>query len=353
MKKSYFMKIYRRRQTYRIMAFSLILLAITALLYFGISTYNDKKNNPIIVKTFEDYNLALENESYIQVSSDNVYDLNLVIVEKKSRFGIILSENVKSRVVAINLDLFTLPIALSDSEYNDLVEQKNGPYIFKGTLASLKDSEVNLIKDSIKSNNQLSKGLQAQPYLQYLQCKDPFTYASIFFLLAALLIILCFSLYIGFIRKNHIALKSLRKFSNGDLESACKQIDEELTLPNVYRTGPITVTKSYIIIDTQPIVFALPLSELMWIYSPSVKSKYSDTMVPTSNVLILVFSDKTQYIVNLFKQGKAVNPLLKYLRDTHPNAFIGYSQSLQTLSKKHWDDFMIKWKNNSNNEDIL
>ncbi|WP_027624628.1 DUF6709 family protein [Clostridium lundense] len=353
MKQSYFMKAYKKRWRYRIIAMMFCALVTLGFIGIGIETYYDNTNNATVVKNLEDYKKALNNESYIQISSDKLYDLDIVETETRSKLGIKISEDVKARFIAIELDPFILPVALPNKEYKELMAQKKGPYILKGTLIEFEDSELAVIKDAVNRNKAVFKLTEAQPYLQYLKYESPINSALVYFVCAGLCVIFVLTLYIIAMRKNTLALKSLKNFSNGDIEFACAQIDNELSLSNVYKNGPIIITNNYIIVETQQIVFALPLRELMWVYKQTVKKKaYGIIPAGKTNSIVFVFSDKHTYQVDLFRGEKIIDEVIEYMYNNCKTSFVGYSEDLKNLLKKDYDEFMHKWrihKENSKN----
>ncbi|WP_032122407.1 DUF6709 family protein [Clostridium amazonitimonense] len=355
MKQSYFMKAYKKRWTSRIKSLILCALVVFGLIGMGIYTYYNNTNNATVVNNVEDYNKALKDDSYIQISSDMLYDLDIVITETRSKLGIKLSEKVKSRFVAINLPPFTLAVALPEDEYIKLMEQEKGPYILTGTLVELKDSELEILKTAIKDNHLLSGGFQLVPYLQYLNYEKPINSASVYFTFAGLFTIFVLALYIHGMRKNSMALKSLKNFYNGDIEVAYEEIDDELTSPDVYKNGPITITKNYIVVKTQQIVFALPLKELMWVYKETITKKvYFVIPAGKINSLVFVFSDKHVYKVDLFRGEKVIDEVIEYIFNNYANtSFVGYSEELQNLFKKDPEEFILNWKIHKEKENIL
>ncbi|WP_315119542.1 DUF6709 family protein [uncultured Clostridium sp.] len=356
MKKASFMKAYKKRWTYRIMALALCAVAALLAIGIGIYTYYENTNNPTVVKNLEEYYEALNNDSYIQVSSDELYDLNIVITESTSKLGVKISEDVKSRFVAMKLDPYVLTIAVPNKQYEKFVEQEKGPFILKGTLIEFEDSELETIQEAIIDNNSLSDGLPLASYFQYLQYESPMNSASFFFMIAACFIIYILIMYMVYMRKNTVALKSLKNFSNGNLEVACQKIDGELNSDNVYKNGPITITKNYIVVETQQITFALPLKELMWVYKQTIKKKvYGIIPAGKTNGLVCVFSDKNEYKVDLFKGEKIIDEVIEYISNNCKASFVGHSEELENLLKKDSDEFIFKWrvnKESSKNMDI-
>lgn len=346
MKQSYFMKIYRKRWTYRLIAMGAMGIIIVTLLSIGAKTYYDNTNNPTVVKDTKDYKKALDNESYIKISSDKLYDLDVVMTETRSKFNIKISENIKSKFLAIKLGEFILPIEVSNKEYEQLMKQEKGPYILRGTLTEIKDNDLKILTHSIEENEILSNGEKHIPYYQYLEYKNPIDSALFYFVTAAMCLVYILVLFMGVMRKNSIALKSLKNYCHGDIEAACQQIDNEISLSNVYKNGPVTLTKNYIIVETQQIVFALPIKELMWVYKQNIKRKvYGIIPAGKTNTLVLVFSDKRRYKVDLFKGEKTIDQVIEYISENCGTCFVGYSEDLHKLVDKDSEEFILKWKN--------
>lgn len=344
MSESQFIKNYKKRWSYRIIALAFCTLAIIAIIALGIFMYINNKNNPVIVKNLEDYKKALDDDSYIQISSDKLYDLNIDVVKTTSKLGIPIYKTVESKFAAIKLDPFILAINLSKSDFEKFMHQEKGAYVLKGTLVELKDNEVETLKHAIKSNASFSGGTQ-EPYLQYLKYETPINSVSVYFTVAALLFMYALFLYLLIMRKNTVALKSLKNYSNEDFEITCSKIDHELDLPDTYKKDPVAITKNYIVVQSQKIVFALPSKELMWVYKETIKKKaFFVIPVSTTNKLTFVFSDKNSYSIDFLKKEKVVDEIINHISKNSKTCFIGYTEELKKLYKKDYDEFMFRWK---------
>lgn len=347
MKNSSFIKTYKKKRTPKII--SLIAMIVLAFIVecFGIYTYYNNKNNAFEVTTIEDYKEALNNDLYLKISADKLYNLDVTLKETTSKLGIPISESINSHLVAIKLDPFVLTVALPKKEYNNLINKKEGPFILEGHLFELNDDDLVILRDVIKNNTELSNGMDLKPYLQYLQYESPIIEASFFLMIACLCFVYTIFLYMIGVRKNSIALKSLKDFSMENIENVYKQIDYEYSLPISYKNGPITITENYIIVYTQKIVLALPLKELVWIYKQTIKKK-ACMFIPVGKTtsLVLVFSDKNTYKVDLVKGDNVIDETIDYISKNCSTAFVGYCENFQTLLKKDPNKLIFKWKMN-------
>lgn len=344
MRQTSFMKIYKKRWHSKILALSFCMLIILGFILAGIYNYYDHSTNPMIVKNLDDYKMALNNHSYIQVSSNDLYDLNISTTETTSKFGIKLNERITSHLMAIKLDAFILPIDLPSKVYFELSEGKSNSYIFTGHLRELPDEDLSLIKTSISENEFLGTNSQLKPYYQYLHYETPLQSALICFTCAILCLLFIAFLYFFVMRKNNIALKSLKNFSLGNLDEALIQIDKELNLPDTYINGPIYITENYIVVNTQQITLALPLKELVWVYKKTVKQKAGGIItVAKNNMLVLNFSDKKTYTINIPKGNNLIDDVIYHISQNYSTTFVGYSEKLNKLYKDDYDNFIFQW----------
>lgn len=345
MVKPQFIKVYKRKWVYRIIALIACMVTIIALIAFGIFNYYNNKNNPVIVKTLEDYTKALNNDSYIQISCDNLYDIDDATYKAKAKLGTPLYKDVNTKFIAIQLDPFILAVHISEDEFKKLSSQKNGPYVLKGTLVEFEDNELKTLKQALNISSSFANENRA-PYLQYLKCETPLSSVSLYFTIAAGFFAYTLLLYILIMRKNVVALKSLKNFSYDDFETTCRKIDYELNLPDAYKNGPVAITQNYITVQSQKIVFALPSRELMWVYKQTVKKK-AFFVIPAGKInnLIFVFSDKTSYSINSFKSETAIDETINYICKNRKICFVGYNEELKKLFEKDFEEFMFRWQN--------
>ncbi|MFD3156851.1 DUF6709 family protein [Haloimpatiens sp. FM7330] len=353
MDRTNFIKNYKRRWKYRGIALAACIIMIITTAIAGVYVYCNNENNPFVVQNFEDYKKALDEDKYIQISSDKLYDLHVDVVTTRKKFGISVFKSVKSKCVAIKLEPFILAVELPNKDFEKFMSQEKETYVLKGKLVELKDKDLETLKSAIKDNYSLSGGAQMQPYLQYLKCETPMNTAALFFVLSGLLLICIVVLYTRVMKKNTIALKSLKNFSNEDFERTCYKIDQELNSSNTYKNGPISITENYVVVQTQQIVFALPLRELMWVYKENIKNKIFFVIpVCKTNRLTFVFSDKNTYTVDLYRSEKVIDEVIEYISKNCKTCFVGYTEELNNLFKKDCDEFMFKWrchKENSTN----
>lgn len=345
MKESYFIKNYRKRWRYRIIALIACAIAILGSMAVGIYTYYNNKNNPVVVENLEDYKRALNNDSYIQISADKIYDLNVDVINTTSKLGIPLFKEVKSKFIAIDLAPYTLAVEVPKKNFEKFISKSKGHYVLKGKLIEFEDNDLESIKNAMKNNYSLSKGANLETYFQYLRYESPINSALVYFTVAVLLLIFILILYIRVMRKNSVALKSLKNFSNDDFETTCHKIDNELASPNIYKNGPISITKNYIVVQTQQIVFALPLKELMWVYRETIKKK-ACLVVPCGRYsrLKFVFSDKNTYTVDLYRKEEIIDEVINYISKNCKTCFVVYTDEFEKLFKKNCDEFILKWR---------
>ncbi len=339
MKETYFMKIYKKRWKYRIMSLCFMGLAIVGLLSMGAYTYYNNTNTPTIVETYADYYDAVVNDSYVQISAEELYDLGVVKERSRRKFGVKISET-KEYYMALGLDGKLLTICLPSNEYEKMNSQQSGPYLISGKFSEYTDEDLTFIKNTLIEEGSSSQEVDSFLCLNYLEYMTPFDSASVYLISPILIILLILIVFVPVMRRNTTAFKSLKKYSNGDLEKTLNQIDNEIELQDVYRNKPFTITRNYIIVETQQIVLALPLEELMWSYKYTAKGK----MGKKFDSLMLVFSDKGKYKIDLNRNFQRIDDTLKYISEHSIGTFIGYSQELDDIFKKNPNEFIDKWK---------
>ncbi|WP_411680957.1 hypothetical protein [Clostridium thailandense] len=322
MKKSYFMKIYKKRWKYRLIAMAFLMIISISMLYIARTTYNDYKNNPFIINNDEDYASAVENDRYVQISTDKLYDLNLVMTEVRSRGSIQISKDIKSNFIAVKIGERILPIAIPVNLYNEIIGQNKKTYVFKGKLVGFNENhDLELFKDSLIKSGIYAEEVNSLAYTNYLDYNSPFEYVKEYVDEALLILLVIVVLMVPIAHKNIKALKRLKNYSQGDLEAACQKIDEEIELPDVYKKGPITITKSYIIVESQQIVFAMPIKELVGVYKQQLKRFILKRR--NVNSIVFVFSDKSIYKIDIYKGEEKIDSIIKYISSNDNSCSVG------------------------------
>ncbi|WBW94675.1 DUF6709 family protein [Oceanirhabdus sp. W0125-5] len=341
MEQSYFMKIYKKRWFYRFITLGCLMLVIIGLLGMGGYTYNNNINNPVMVETNEDYYDAVEKDSYVQISSKEIYDLGIVKTRSRRKLGIKISET-KMYYMALELEGRLLTISLPEKIYEEINKQQTGPYLIKGEFKEYSSKDFEYIRNSLIEDGLTVKEVDTLLYSNYLDYMTPLDSVSSYLIFSGLIMVVILVVFIPIIRKNSTALKSLKKYSNGNLEKILQQIDNEIELSGVYKNKPFTITRSFLIVESNQIVFALPLSELMWVYKSTVKNKTGKKF----HSLVFVFSDKGKYKVDLNGKIQIIDETIKFISENCSAPIIGYSEELDKLFKKNPDEFIKQWKMN-------
>lgn len=350
MNQSYFMRIYKRRWIYRLIPITILILIIFGMLWASKTIYDNNTNNPYIIKTFEDYNEAIEEDKYSQIVSEELYDLGLDMKRTTSKLGIKINESTEARIVATEVDGKILAIALPVKVYEQMLDQEEESYTFKGTLTDFEDKDYEVLKDNLIVNGIPPEQVESLMYMRYLEYKTPLESISIILVMAGIMTIFILAIITPVLVRNRKALKSLKRCSDGNLEGACERIDSEIIMENVFKSGPIIITKSYIIVNCQQIVLAMPLTELVWIYKSVQNNKAYGIKINKVISLVLVFSDKDTYSISLFgKHSKNIDNIIEHISKRCPTAFIGFSEEYKTLLKKSPDKFLEQWKNSKEN----
>ncbi|MHC1684798.1 MAG: hypothetical protein AB6733_17935 [Clostridiaceae bacterium] len=346
MKDSYFMKVYKKRWKQRLIASGIILLALLASLIFGFIQYYQYENNPVIINTDEDYQKAISNESFVEINISKVYDLGLVITEKRTKYGINISEKTKSNIVAVMIGKKILPIAVSSDEYNSLINDNGTSFTFKGKLIKIDNNDLPTFTQALIRGGIPASQVDKVAYTSYLQPNTPLIAASIYFILPCILTIILLIFFVPLTLRNRKALKSLGKYTNGNIEIVCSEIDDEINKDYVYKNGVLTLTDKYIIVDSFPVVFALPVSELVWVYKKVVKQKlYGGVTTAKTESLIFVFSDKSSFNI----RAKNVDNATQFISETYKTVIVGYTFELNKLYKKNFRALMTYWREQKSN----
>jgi len=347
LKESYFMKAYKKKWYLRVISMGICTLVFIGILGMGIFTYYKSTNNPIIIKTNADYDKAAKNNSYVKISADQLYNLDFLMTEETSPLGIKLGNNISAHVAAIKLGEKMLIISLPPKVFEQMTKNPKAPYILKGKVSAFRAKDLSVLKGTLTKDGIVAEDIASFLCSKYIDYGTPIEFASIYFVIAGLFAIVILVIGIPVMVRSARASKRFKKYSLGNLEVSCEQISNEIVLPQIYKKGPVTITESYIIVERMLTVFAMPLSELMWVYKSSVQSKSGDlTVVKKSNSIEFVFSDKSKskIKVNFFKDNEKIEEIIEYISQHCKKSYVGYSKELADLFKKNKDEFVNEWR---------
>lgn len=351
MKQSHFMKIYTKRRLPKLIGLILcVIIFIAVACLIGFKCYNYDKN-PAIIKTHEDYMKAIKNNSFVNIYSKELYDLDIEVIETESRGDIKISEETKSIFVAMKLDGKLLPVCLPISRYEEIVDGETGPYFIWGSLTKIEDEDLPLFRNSLIECGFSPEGVDLLLNTYYLEYETPLQSASKDLSWMLLIMMILSLAFIPFLHRTSSALKSLKKYSKDDLERTYEQIDKEITSHDVYKDGPITITEHYIMVDSRQVFFVLPLKELMWVYRRTVHKKIYG-IIPSGKKenIIFVFSNKKPYIVDLHKKHHRIDSTLQYISAHCDTTIVGFSKELKRLFRRKPNEFVRRWKEDIENK---
>lgn len=351
METSFFLNIYKKRRKRRIIGLSIGLIIVLIIVAIAGFKYYGNLYNPTVVKTADDYNKAAAKDKYIVISTDKIYDLNLVMTEtSSSTISNESSSNPKEYIEAVKLNDKLLIVSIPIDKYNSSFANKKGPFLIKGTATRFDDKDYETLKESLKSSSSkiTDSYLDSIIIPKYLEYESPFSGPSIFLIFAGLILAFVLLINIPIMFKNRKALKQLEKFSNGNLQAALDEIDSEIMLDDVCKVDPIIITKNYIIIDTSSTVLAMPKIELMWAYKNITTNKVNGIPVGKTNKLKLIFSDGSQYefVINIKKQN--FDQILVAIHDHCSKTIVGFSNDLNKLFQKNRKEFINQWNRSIN-----
>lgn len=344
-----FMGAYKKRLRISFIPVVIVCAAVIGLLAYSAVTYNNNTNNPMILNTDADFRDAAENKKYVQLSvdSDSIYDPGIVKEETTQRRGR-KSTSVRN-IIFVSIQGKVAAISIPASKYEEIFKQETGPYVFAGTVSNFESDELTEIKSMLLADGVTREQLDAMLYKQYIKYETPLQTVMLYILIAAGILIFILAVFIPPFLKNKKALKSLKDYSNNDLQLVCNKIDNEAAMPNVLSRGPITITQNYIIAQSRQIVFALPIRELMWVYKKVITNKTYGITVGKTNSLVFVFSDKKSHVVEIPKHyTDGMDELLVYIAQTYPTVMVGFSQERANMLQKNANEFVRQWKNNVN-----
>lgn len=356
MKDSYFMRIRKKRGRRRLIIVMIWLTLITLAVIGGIQEYYDRKDNPTLVTTNQEYDNAVKNNSYIKIKSNDLYDLNVVMNNITTKFGIKTGEHIDGYYVAMPLENKIIPIYLPPDKYEELASNINSDFTFVGQIFNFADDDLNVIKSSLMEGGLSQEQIDNILPTTYLDYTEPIESIYTIGLGALFILLIVLIKYIPIFIKNKKALTSLINYSNGNLQNACENIDIDLSLSNSKDYKKIKLTPNYIIVDSASLVLALPLNELVWAYKLEKQRKiFHFIPIYKSYSLELIFSDKNRFRVKMNRRSDLADRILEDLDSTH-YTITGYSSDLHRLYKKNHQELIRLWKANKDkyeNIDII
>jgi hypothetical protein len=252
-------------------------------------------------------------------------------------------------LIAVDLGDKAIAISLPLKEYERVASQAAGPYVFRGVLKDFTAAEASDLETIFLQDGITKSQLDSILYKKYLDYQTPLESVLIYIIIAAGILIFIAAAFLPPFIRNRKAFKSLKNYSNSDLQMAYNRIDNEAAMPGVFTRGPITITQNYVIAQSRQIVFALPISELMWVYKKVITNKTYGITVGKTNSLVFVFSNKRTFNVEIAKKdAEAIDDVLAYFAQNCPTVFVGFSQERANMLQKNSSEFIRLWKSNVN-----
>lgn len=320
MRKSYFMKLYKKRWHTRIAMLGILFIVAICIFLLGIFRFYKNSTNPVIVKSYLDCQNADLDNSYVQVSSNKLYDLGVIQTETSKLFGVInLGKTTEAKFVAIKLDGCVLAIAIPPGRYKEIKAQKSGYYTLRGKLFDYNnDNDSKLVGDSIEKNVKFPDYTFVQAYKGYLNYETPFESIVLYIVGGAcvLIYLLCLCSTKQFKKVFNIhkcALGNLVNASDsGNLDTELANIERDIKSPGIYKSKPVTITENYIIGDNNLNVFAMPIKALRRVYKKQVKvSKLMNTKIYT---IVFVFANGVRYSASISNHENIIDDIINYVK---------------------------------------
>ncbi|MDR2502584.1 MAG: hypothetical protein LBC78_04985 [Oscillospiraceae bacterium] len=170
------------------------------------------------------------------------------------------------------------------------------------------------------------------PYIIEINANPQLGARLMFGLVAALILLFVFLIISAASRiGGYAGTKQFKRLSQDgeDAEKVNEQVGQELSSPNTYKLGAVTVTKSFFIISS-PWSFKLRRKDrACWLYTTVTTHRYNGIPTGKSYAVTVRFFDG---LVQSFSATKKnISDCLRELAEQCPNALVGFNENLNKL----------------------
>ncbi len=344
MEDSFFIYNYKRNTIKRSIVFSISLFFSLSILFSGLSLFNKNYTSPMIINDSLSYSSSKLKDKYVKITLSDIEALNTSEYVRSSNLGTKVGEFDDGNYVALSFDNKIIIANLGDSDFKKFIDEAPSSYTLRGIVSQLSEDKLSLIKDNLKDKGFSDAQLNSLVFKNYVKVMSPLDSASQPIIISLILFAISFTLFIHSSIQNSKILNSLNGFSNVYPDLIYEEIDTELLSDSIYVSGPITITEHYLVIISDSLVSAIPLSELVWIYKKPDKM-YKDKCIFKSHKIYFMLSNRVHCSVKYYNFQDNLDDLLNYISTHCPKTILGYSQDVEASFKKDPKEFLDKWSN--------
>ncbi|MDY4950095.1 MAG: DUF6709 family protein [Clostridium cadaveris] len=342
MEDSFFIYNYKRNMIVRSILFSIALFFSLSTLFSGLSLFNKNYTSPLIIDDSLSYSSSNLKDKYIKINLNDIRALNVSEYVRSSNLGIKVGEFDNSNYVALCFNNKILIADLSDSDFEEFVKQSPSSYTLRGVVKCLNEDKLSLIKNNLKELGFSDAQLNSLVFKNYVQAMSPLQSASQPIIISLIIFALSFTLFIHISIQNSKMLNSLNGFSNVYPDLIYEEIDAELLCESVYINDSIMITEHYLVILSDLLVAAIPLSELVWVYKKPDKM-YKDRHLIKRHRIFFMLSNKVCCSINFYNSDDSFEELLSHISSQCPTTILGYSHDVDDSIKNDSKEFFDKW----------
>lgn len=344
MEDSFFISNYKKNMIKRNIIFSIALIFSLSILFSGLSLFNKNYTSPLIIDNSLSYSSSKIKDKYIKINLNDIRSLNASEYVRSSNLGVKVAEFDGGNYVALSFNNKIIIADLRDSDFKEFVEQSPSNYTLRGVVKCLNEDKLSLIKNNLKDLGFSDAELNSLVFKNYVQVMSPLQSASQPIVISLIIFVLSFAMFIHISIQNSKMLNSLNGFSNVYPDLIYEEIDSELLCDSIYINYPITVTEHYLIIISDLLVAAIPLSELVWVYKKPDRV-YKNKCILKSRKIFFMLSNKVSCSINLCNSDNSFEDLLSHISTHCPKTILGYSHDVEDSIKKDSKEFFDKWSN--------
>ncbi|OPJ62851.1 hypothetical protein [Clostridium oryzae] len=318
-------KLYKKRYLFNMAAviICMVLCLSAFLIEFHISSTN--AHNPKTINGSSDLKKASSNNIYAKLKTKHIYNLSFEMDNYKI-YGILFDGKIVTLVVT----------QVSDAK---VIKSTDGIYSVSGEIQTYSDEEYKNLKRGLKAKGFSETQLNSLLSKNYLKFVSPYHNLYTRLPIEIIVLLILFFRSMKYLWTNRRVCLSTQIYSKGKIKAFYSNVDEELTRPDVLTKGIFTITQKYIIVNSNKIVFAFPIKEVVWIFKKN-KSRF----LWNKQDIVFIFSTGEQYKVPIYKKyADFTDEVIKLVSSVSPTTFTGTSEEHYILYKKHRREFMKYW----------